>query len=311
MSKPKKQFVYSHERPSIAADIVAMGVRRLPAVNALRDGEMQMMVLLVRRSQAASAFPGSWALPGGFFKPTDASIEYCAARELKEETNLDAKTLVPFGNFSSPKRDPRGWYTSVPYLAIISANDLARVKIKADTDVDRAEWFAVRYERKLSSMIVSLSSDSGVGFEFSADFKTNGLAQPKVRTEFRGDVLAFDHGEIIATALLALGLPGKRLRSIAFLGEEFTIPELRNVYRFMLGVSDEIEAIASKPTKRSEEEQRVWDGLDADTKGRAKRIIPITFKRAAVHFLEETGGRISGKRHRPAPVYRWKGYIPD
>ena len=121
MSKPPKKFVYSHERPSIAADIVAMGVRRLPAVLAQRDGEMQMMLLLVHRSDTSKAFPGFWALPGGFFKPTDASIEYCARRELKEETNLDAKALIPFGNFSAPQRDPRGWYTSVPYLAIVSA----------------------------------------------------------------------------------------------------------------------------------------------------------------------------------------------
>ena len=311
MSKPPKKFVYSHERPSIAADIVAMGVRRLPAVLAQRDGEMQMMLLLVHRSDTSKAFPGFWALPGGFFKPTDASIEYCARRELKEETNLDAKALIPFGNFSAPKRDPRGWYTSVPYLAIVSAMDLPRAKIKADTDVDKAEWFVVKYERKISSMYVSLRSDSGAHFEFDVAFESNGLAQPKVSTTFRGEKLAFDHGDIVATALLALGLPGKRMRSIALLGEEFTLPELRYVYRFMMGVSDEIEAIASKPIKRTKEEQKIWDGLDSDTKERAKKIIPITFKRAAVHFLENTNRTIEGKRHRPAPLYRWKGDIPN
>ena len=310
MSKPPKKFVYSHERPSIAADIVAMGVRRLPAVLAQRDGEMQMMLLLVHRSDTSKAFPGFWALPGGFFKPTDASIEYCARRELKEETNLDAKALIPFGNFSAPQRDPRGWYTSVPYLAIVSAMDLPLVKIKAATDVDKAEWFVVKYERKISSMYVSLRSDSGVHFEFDVAFESDGLAQPRVSTTFRGMELAFDHGDIIATALLALGQPGKRLRSVAFLGKEFTIPELRYVYRFMMGISDELEAIASKPTKRSEAEQKIWDGLDLETKGRAKRIIPITFKRAADHFLEKTDRKIDGKRHRPDPVYRWKGCIP-
>ena len=310
MTKSKKQFVYSHERPSIAADIVAMGVRRLPAVQAQRDGEMQMMLLLVHRSERSKAFPGFWALPGGFFKPTDANIEYCARRELKEETNLNAKALIPFGNFSAQQRDPRGWYTSVPYLAIVSAMDLPLVKIKAATDVDKAEWFVVKYERKISSMYVSLQSDSGVHFEFDVAFESNGLAQPRVSTIFRGKNLSFDHGDIIATALLALGRPGKRLRSVAFLGEEFTIPELRYVYRFMMGLSDELEAIASKPTKRSEAEQKIWDGLDQDTKGRAKKIIPITFKRAANHFLEKTERKIDGKRHRPAPIYRWKGGIP-
>ena len=310
MSKSNKQFVYSHERPSIAADVAAFGVRRVPAVLAQRDDEMQMMLLLVHRSEISRAFPGFWALPGGFFKPTDANIEYCAGRELKEETNLRAKALIPFGNFSAPKRDPRGWYTSVPYLAIVSAKELPLVKIKAATDADKAEWFVVKYERKISSMYVSLRSDSGVHFEFDVAFESDGLAQPRVSTTFRGMKLAFDHGDIIATALLALGQPGKRLRSVAFLGEEFTIPELRYVYRFMMGISDELEAIASKPTKRSEAEQKIWDGLDLDTKGRAKRIIPITFKRIANHFLEKTSRKIDGKRHRPAPVYRWKGSIP-
>lgn len=311
MNKRDKQFVYSYERPSIATDVTAFGVRRLPAVQAQRDGEMQMMILLVHRSEKSKAFPGVWALPGGFFKPTDANIEYCARRELKEETNLSAKTLIPFGNFSAPKRDPRGWYTSIPYIAIVSARDMSQIKIKADTDVDSAEWFVIKYERKISTMRVFLSSDSGVKFEFDVMFESNGLAQPEVRTIFSGKKLAFDHGDIIATALLALGLPGKRMRSIAFLGEEFTLPELRYVYRFMMGVSDEIEAIASKPIKRTEEEQKIWDGLDSDTKERAKKIIPITFKRAAIHYLENTNRTVEGKRHRPAPLYRWKGDIPN
>lgn len=310
MNNVTKQFVYTHECPSIAADVVAFGVRCLPAMEAQRDGEMQMMVLLVHRSAKSKAFPGSWALPGGFFKPTDASIESCAYRELKEETNLNAKALIPFGNFSAPKRDPRGWYTSVPYLAIVNARDLPQMKIKAATDVDKAEWFVVKYVRKSSSMAVSLQSDSGVKFDFFADFESNGLTQPRVKTTFSGDKLAFDHGDIIATALLALGSPGKRLRSIAFLGNEFTLSELRYVYRFMMGISDEIEALASKPTKRSTVEQNAWDTLDSDTKGRAKRIIPITFKRAAAHYLEKTDRKVDGKRHRPAPLYRWKGGLP-
>lgn len=95
---------------------------------------------------------------------------------------------------------------------------------------------------------------------------------------FRADALpdlAFDHGEIIATAL-------KRLRSRTayaavahrFLDPEFTLAQLREVHEIILG-----------------------HPLD-----------PANFRRQmlASKTLEETGHSLAGVKHRPAKTYRYR-----
>ncbi|MGV8151684.1 MAG: NUDIX domain-containing protein [Candidatus Nanoarchaeia archaeon] len=56
-----------------------------------------------------SPYKGMLALPGGFLNYSKESLEEAAVRELKEETNLNAKEndLELLMVNSSPKRDPR------------------------------------------------------------------------------------------------------------------------------------------------------------------------------------------------------------
>lgn len=59
-------------------------------------------IVLIRRSNP----PFGWAIPGGFVDYGE-SLEQAAAREAKEETNLDIYGLRQVHTYSDPKRDPR------------------------------------------------------------------------------------------------------------------------------------------------------------------------------------------------------------
>ena len=45
-------------------------------------------MLLTKRSQRMSVFPGAWVLPGGHIEVGE-SLEECAIREIKEETGIE------------------------------------------------------------------------------------------------------------------------------------------------------------------------------------------------------------------------------
>jgi 8-oxo-dGTP diphosphatase len=59
-------------------------------------------IILIKRSNP----PFGWAIPGGFVDYGE-SLEDAAAREAKEETNLDVTGLKQIHTYSDPRRDPR------------------------------------------------------------------------------------------------------------------------------------------------------------------------------------------------------------
>lgn len=69
-------------------------------------------IVLIRRKNP----PYGWALPGGFVDYGE-SVEHAAAREAKEETNLEVQGLTLLGVYSDPARDPRGHTISTVFTA--------------------------------------------------------------------------------------------------------------------------------------------------------------------------------------------------
>jgi len=155
----------------------------------------QLHVLLVRRAQAP--FKGKWAIPGGFKLPSE-TLDQAAARELTEETGVDAAALLAqFGAYGDPKRDPRLNVVTIAYLAVLC--DVT--EIVAGTDAAHAE------------LVPAASVLDGT--------------LP----------LAFDHFRIVADAVERVGrdLEVTRLAT-AFVGPTFTLAELRAVYEAVWGV---------------------------------------------------------------------------
>lgn len=97
-------------------------------------------ILLINR--ADHPFVNKLALPGGFYIPSDQTIEEAASRELKEETSVSLKitnkNLVKIT--STKNRDPRGWVISIAYKVVVNEND---VKPIANSDALYANWVDV------------------------------------------------------------------------------------------------------------------------------------------------------------------------
>ena len=95
-----------------------------------------LRVLLVQRG--IEPHKGEWAFPGGFLRNTETA-EQGALRELREETSLvPATSLVQFGVYSDPARDPRERVITIGWYAIVKPTNV----IGGD-DADKAAWFPV------------------------------------------------------------------------------------------------------------------------------------------------------------------------
>jgi 8-oxo-dGTP diphosphatase len=110
-----------HKQPSLAADCVVF--------------DPQGRLLLIRRKNPP--FQGQYALPGGFVEYGETT-EQAAARELLEETGLEARALDLIGVYSDPQRDPRGHMVSIAYLVRVetfapqAGDDAAQAEFVSD-----------------------------------------------------------------------------------------------------------------------------------------------------------------------------------
>jgi 8-oxo-dGTP diphosphatase len=147
--------------------------------------------------RGVAPFEGRWAIPGGFKLP-DETLDQAALRELAEETGVDAApVLTQLGAYGDPGRDPRMNVVTIAYLAVV--RDVGRVVAGSD----------------------------------AAD-----AALLPVADVLDGTVdLAFDHARILQDAVARAGAELERTGiATAFVGDTFTLAELRGVYEALWGV---------------------------------------------------------------------------
>ncbi len=103
-----------------------------------------LSVLLIKRKNEPCK--GCWALPGGFVRNGE-SLEDAIYRELHEETAVKINYLEQLYSFGLPTRDPRAQVVSVTYFALVRPDAF---EIKANTDAQEAQWFALNNIKKLA-----------------------------------------------------------------------------------------------------------------------------------------------------------------
>jgi ADP-ribose pyrophosphatase YjhB (NUDIX family) len=170
-------------RPLLTVDV---------AILTLRQDALQ--VLLVRRSEPPHT--GRWALPGGFIRPDDISLEGAARRVLLDKTGIETPYLEQLASYGDPRRDPRGWSATVAYVALISSD---RIEPRHGRNADAAAWWPV------------------VGASVAPN-------------------LAFDHARILADAVTRVRRKVEYTTlPVHLLPEKFTLPDLQGVYEQLLG----------------------------------------------------------------------------
>ena len=205
-----------YAKPSVTADMVIF--------SRFSDGSLQ--VLLIRRGK--SPYKDQFALPGGFVNP-DESVDDAAARELKEETGVDCGCLEQLRTFSTPGRDPRRWVITCAYLALVEKSEIT---VKAGDDAKAAEWFSVKLERlpdasgpgekagnrrkeelwQVHRWVLELcGKQETIRIPFRSE-QLPGQLEPQLQLETEGNGLAFDHGLILAYAVMRLHSSGPSTR---------------------------------------------------------------------------------------------------
>lgn len=188
----EKEFLSAYdaskfERPSVTVDIICIRGNK---------------VLLIKRG--GHPFLGKLAFPGGFLEP-DEDAYTGAARELREETGLQAANLRMLKARTEPRRDPRTRIVTLPFLADLTGNAVPR----ADDDAAAAGWYTFACETRAAASGEEIaftlspegSTEAPAGFTVLRSRDAGGLRGDPVYTVTGECPLAGDHGAILAAAL--------------------------------------------------------------------------------------------------------------
>jgi 8-oxo-dGTP diphosphatase len=202
-SKDKNQAVFAPNLtefiPHLSVDCVVFG---------FHAGELKLLLLKWMNSEI-------WALPGGYVGLSE-SLDKAARRILKDRTGLGRIKLQQFHAFGGLRRQEGVWMRKL----------LAATGLKAPKDpwplqrVVSVGYYALVDFRKVRPKPDALS-------EACAWFPVD--EHPK---------LAFDHGEIVSSALEALRSSlSSPWAGATLLPERFTMPELQRLHEAILGKS--------------------------------------------------------------------------
>ncbi len=254
------------EKLSMTADILLVSVSDQEQSNYRKTNKKMMSILLVKRHDYP--YKDKWCLPGGFLNASNETLEDCAKRVLKQETNLENIYLEQLYTFDDIKRDPRMRVVSTSYIALVDKNKLTNLIN------ENASWFdVVLYEENKNS--ISITLDNGTS---SITFKVKKILREKTTDRYSFEVvanadIAFDHSIVIVSGL-------ERLRNkisytdVVFnmMPEYFTLGELQQVYEIILN----------------------------------KKLLDPAFRRIIADKVEKTNKMRTGGGHRPSVLFRYK-----
>ena len=162
----KKYDSSSYEKLSMTSDILIVSVSSVDSTNYRKSEEKRMSILLVKRDDYP--YKGKWCLPGGFLNPKTETLEECAKRVLKRETNLENIYLEQLYTFDRIDRDPRMRVISTSFVALID-------KEKLTEKVENASWFDIlKIEEKNHVVTISLSNkEEEITFSIKKTLKVN------------------------------------------------------------------------------------------------------------------------------------------
>ena len=268
--KSEKEFLHNYdssvfEKLSMTTDILILSVSDEENSNYRKTSTKKMSILLVKRDDYP--FKDKWCLPGGFLNPKNETLEECAKRILKKETNLSDIYLEQLYTFDRIDRDPRMRIVSTAYVALID-------KKKLTSKVQNAKWFDIESIIEKDNVVTIILENEFDKLEFSIKKILKEKTTDRYQfVTYKNDVLAFDHDIVILSGL-------ERIRNkinytdIVFnmMGEYFTLGELQQVYEVILN----------------------------------KKLLDPAFRRIIAGKVEKTDKMDTGKGHRPSYLFKYK-----
>ena len=255
-----------YEKLSITADILLISISNKEKTDYRKNNQKKMSILLVKREEYP--YKDRWCLPGGFIDPNNETLEDCANRVLKSETNLENIYLEQLYTFDSINRDPRMRIISTSYIGLIDKNKVTNIIN------DKAKWFDItKLEEK--DNVVSIELNNGVD---NIIIKVKKELVDKTTSKYKyigldNNEVAFDHDIVIVSGI-------ERLRNkinytdIVFnmMPKYFTLKELQQVYEVIL----------------------------------CKKLLDPAFRRIIKDKVEETDKYETNIGHRPSRLYKYK-----
>ena len=253
------------EKLSMTADILLLSVSDQDQANYRKTSKKMMSILLVKRDDYP--YKGKWCLPGGFLDPKKETLEECAKRVLKRETNLADIYLEQLYTFDSIARDPRMRVVSTSYVGLIDKNRLTQ-------KIENASWFDIILMEEKDG-VVEFNLNNGVE---SINFSIKKSLRDKTTDRYdfstlKNKKLAFDHACVILAGV-------ERIRNkinytdIVFnmMPEYFTLGELQQVYEDILN----------------------------------KKLLDPAFRRIIADKVEKSTKMRTGGGHRPSVLFKYK-----
>ncbi len=269
--KTEEEFLKAYnskefDQLSMTADILLISVSDQEQANYRKTSKKMMSILLVKRDDYP--YKEKWCLPGGFLDPNTETLEECAKRILKKETNLSNIYLEQLYTFDDLKRDPRTRVISTAYMALV---DKKRLTDKINSN---ASWFDILFlEEKNNTVKITLTNDETM---INLNIKKTLKEKTTDRYEFKSiknHEIAFDHDIVILSGL-------ERLKNkisytdIVFnmMPKYFTLGELQQVYEVILN----------------------------------KKLLDPAFRRIIANKVEKTDQIQTGAGHRPSALFKYK-----